>query len=35
MIYDLGLKEMKRLIERPDQLTRVIEEASEMLNKGN
>jgi hypothetical protein len=35
MIYDLGFNEMKRLIERPDQLTRVIDEASEMLNKGN
>jgi hypothetical protein len=35
MIYDLGLKEMQRLIERPDQLTKVIQEANEMLNKGN
>lgn len=33
MIFDLGLKEMKRLLEKNDQLMKIVEEANELLNK--
>ena len=33
MIFDLGLTEMQRLLEKPEQLTKIIKEANEMLKK--
>ena len=33
MIFDLGYREMKRLLERHDQLNKIIDEAFEMLSK--
>jgi hypothetical protein len=33
MIYDLGYREMKGLLEKPEQLNKIIDEAHEMLSK--
>jgi hypothetical protein len=33
MIFDLGYREMKSLLEKPEQLNKIIDEANEMLSK--